>query len=148
MRLTITIASLERGQHIELKSLDELLAAEDAIMEACRTLRAYLETAATFDGREVLFDFSTEEPTVIAQAPGADHLSTIAPLPSYEETPPVPSAPGGTVEEHTGTGGFRTGNGVQEYLAQSRERWAALTPGQQVGIVLGVILLLILLFRI
>lgn len=68
MRLNITVASLQRGQHIECKSLDELLGAEDAIMEACETLRGYLDTAATFDGREILVSFDTGTPTIIAQA--------------------------------------------------------------------------------
>jgi hypothetical protein len=69
MKLNISIASLERGQHIECKSLDELLGAEEAIMSACENLRGYLETAATFDGREVVVDFTTETPTIVAQAP-------------------------------------------------------------------------------
>ena len=68
MNLNITIASLGRGQHVECKSLDELLAAEDAIMQACRNLKSYLDAAATFDGREVLFDFSGGEPEPVAQA--------------------------------------------------------------------------------
>lgn len=69
MKLTISIGSLERGHHIECKSLDELLGAEEAIMDACRSLKGYLDTAATFDGREVLVDFSTDEPTIVASAP-------------------------------------------------------------------------------
>jgi hypothetical protein len=68
MKLNITIASLQRGQHIECKSLDELLGAEEAIMSACENLKGYLETAATFDGREVLIDFSTDRPEIVAQA--------------------------------------------------------------------------------
>ena len=68
MRLNVTINSLQQGQHIECKSLDELLGAEEAILEACKNLRTYLETAATFDGREVLVDFSTGEPEVVAQS--------------------------------------------------------------------------------
>lgn len=69
MRLNITVNSLSRGQHIECKSLDELLGAEEALYEACRNLRNYLDTAATFDGREVVIDFSqAEQPQVVAQA--------------------------------------------------------------------------------
>ena len=68
LRLNITVRGLERGQHIECKSLDELLAAEDAIMEACQNLRKYLEVAGTFNGTEMVLDFSGDEPRVVAQA--------------------------------------------------------------------------------
>lgn len=68
LKLNITIGSLQKGQHVECKSLDELLAAEDAILTACKNLKAFLETAATFDGREVLIDFDTAEPVIIAEA--------------------------------------------------------------------------------
>ena len=61
LSLNITIEGLMRGQHIECKDLDELLGAEEAIMEACRSLKTYLDTAITFDGREVVIDF--DEPT-------------------------------------------------------------------------------------
>jgi hypothetical protein len=97
-KLNITIAGLERGQHVECKSLDELLAAEDAIMEACRNLQSYLRAAATFDGREILFDFSVGEPTAVASAPAAlapgisDGLPPVG-VPIVPEGPP-PSAPG------------------------------------------------------
>jgi hypothetical protein len=43
---------LVSGQHIETKSLPELIGAEAAIREACDTVKGYLEVAATFDGRE------------------------------------------------------------------------------------------------
>ena len=36
---------------------DELLGGEAAIIEACQNLKAYLETALTFDGREELHEF-------------------------------------------------------------------------------------------
>ena len=68
MRLNITVTSLQRGQHIECKSLDELLGAEEAIMIACQNLRGYLDTAATFDGREVVVSFADDGPRAIAQA--------------------------------------------------------------------------------
>jgi hypothetical protein len=68
LRLNITIRSLERGHHIECKSMDELLAAEEAILEACRSLKVYLDVAATFDGSEVLVDFATGEPVAVAAA--------------------------------------------------------------------------------
>lgn len=68
LNLNISIESLERGQHVECKSLEELLGAEDAIMTACKNLKSYLATAATFDGREVLFKFDADEPEAIAIA--------------------------------------------------------------------------------
>lgn len=89
MRLNISIGSLEKGHHIECKSLDELLGAEDAIMEACQNLRAYLDAASTFDGREVVIDFSGGTPKAVAQAIAPDpQLVSGAPLP-----PPLPSLP-------------------------------------------------------
>ncbi|GAA0326188.1 hypothetical protein GCM10009087_40640 [Sphingomonas oligophenolica] len=86
MRLTITINSLQRGQHIECKSLDELLGAEDAIMTACENLKGYLATAATFDGREVLVDFNSDQPTIVAQRTTPQPM-LVAPAPAG---PPVP----------------------------------------------------------
>lgn len=83
MNLNISIKSLEAGQHVECKSMDELLGAEAAIMEACENLKGYLDTAATFDGREVLVDFSTGEPEVVAQAAAQPVLVAL----------PAPSAP-------------------------------------------------------
>lgn len=57
LTLRITVGSLVSGQHIECKDLDELLGAEAAILEGCRNLKAYLETAVTFDGREEVLEF-------------------------------------------------------------------------------------------
>jgi len=115
MKLYVSVDTLQRGQHIECKSLDELLGAEEMIYEACRNLRTYLDTAATFDGREVLVDFSTDEPQIVAQAstptpkvvapaavsvappiaaPEPMEFSAEAPAPVYEpaqETYPSPS---------------------------------------------------------
>lgn len=68
MKLNISISSLQQGQHIECKSLEELLAAEEAILDACRNLKAFLDTAATFDGRETVVDFSSSAPQVVATA--------------------------------------------------------------------------------
>lgn len=56
LTLRVTVSNLMNGQHIACKDLDELLGAEAAIVEACRNLKAYLETALTFDGREELID--------------------------------------------------------------------------------------------
>ncbi len=57
LALRVTVDSLVSGQHIECKELDELLGAEGAIRDACGNLKAYLETALTFDGREEVVEF-------------------------------------------------------------------------------------------
>lgn len=56
LSLRCTIDSLTKGQFIECAEMEELLAAEEAIVEACQTTKAFLEAAATFDGRELLMD--------------------------------------------------------------------------------------------
>jgi hypothetical protein len=84
MRLTITVASLQRGQHIECKSLDELMGAEEAIMEACQNLKGYLQAASAFDGSEVLIDFNGDTPMVVAHATTpTPQLMAPAPAASY-----------------------------------------------------------------
>ena len=57
LSLRVTVNSLIRGQYVECKSLSELLSAEQAFIDACQSLRAYIETAVTFDGREELLEF-------------------------------------------------------------------------------------------
>jgi hypothetical protein len=57
LSLRVTVDTLANGQHIECKDLDELLGAEAAILDACKNLKAYLETAVTFDGREEVLEF-------------------------------------------------------------------------------------------
>ena len=57
LSLRVTIESLMSGHHIECKDLDELLGAEAALLHACKNLRAYLDTAQTFDGREEVVEF-------------------------------------------------------------------------------------------
>jgi hypothetical protein len=57
LSLRVTVDSLVSGQHIECKDLDELLGAERAILESCKSLKTYLETALTFDGREEVIEF-------------------------------------------------------------------------------------------
>ncbi len=57
LSLRITVDGLVSGQHIECKDLDELLGAEAAILDACKNLKGYLETALTFDGREEVVEF-------------------------------------------------------------------------------------------
>ncbi len=67
LALNISINNLLSGQYIECKEMDELLAAEEAIGEACANLRRYIDTAATFDGRQVLINYDSEEPVIIGQ---------------------------------------------------------------------------------
>lgn len=57
LALRVTVDGLMNGQHIECKDLDELLGAESAILDACKNLKGYLETALTFDGREEVVEF-------------------------------------------------------------------------------------------
>jgi hypothetical protein len=57
LSLHVTIDSLISGQQIETKSLDELMAAEEAIHEACDTVKGYLEVAAKFDNREDVTEY-------------------------------------------------------------------------------------------
>ena len=57
LSLRVTVDTLVSGQHIECKELNELLGAEGAILKACENLKAYLETALTFDGREEVIEF-------------------------------------------------------------------------------------------
>lgn len=73
MNLNITVAGLQQGQHIECKSMEELLGAEDAVISACQQLRAYLDAAATFDGRESVIEFAPE-PALVAQATPQERL--------------------------------------------------------------------------
>ncbi len=56
LSLRVTVDSLMSGEHIECKDLDELLGAEAAIVDACKNLKAYLDTAQKFDGREEVFE--------------------------------------------------------------------------------------------
>ncbi len=57
LSLNITIDSLVKGHHIEAKDMDEMLGAEEALNAACAHMRTYLDTAATFDGREQVIEF-------------------------------------------------------------------------------------------
>jgi len=49
LSLRITVDSLTRGQHIEAKSLNEVLAAEEAIHTACENIVEYIAVASKFD---------------------------------------------------------------------------------------------------
>ena len=103
-KLHVTVTSLERGQHIECKSLDELLGAEEAVMTACQNLKGYLEVAATFDGRELVIDFDGEGSRVAAQPqpqPQPPQLPVAGPAPTAvgPQAAPLTAAPAGAVRE-------------------------------------------------
>lgn len=57
MSLNVTIATLQQGHHIETKTMEELLEAEDALRSACANLTTWLDAAATFDGRETVIEY-------------------------------------------------------------------------------------------
>jgi hypothetical protein len=57
LSLRITVYSLMRGVHVECRDMIELVGAEQAIIAAGENLRAYLNVAASFDGREEVHEF-------------------------------------------------------------------------------------------
>lgn len=61
LSLNITVDGLTKGQHVECKDLDELIAAENAITQAAQATHTYLEIAKTFDGREVIVDLDAQQ---------------------------------------------------------------------------------------
>lgn len=92
INLNVSINSLQQGQHIECKSLEELIEAEDAIMMACQNLKSYLDVASTFDGREVLFDFSTGAPEAVAKAIAPSPALILEPSSQPSESFPLPAS--------------------------------------------------------
>lgn len=157
LNLNISIESLQRGQHVECKSMDELLGAEDAIMTACQNLRGYLDTAATFDGREVLVDFNTAEPQIVATATAPAPM-LIAPAATRAQAAPQPALEADatqhrTVHETAGLSpdphismGGNTGAMSQEFSVEPFVRWwQRLSGGQKIGVVLGALFILFLL---
>ena len=50
--LKITMNDLADGQHLEMKNLNEMLSAENQIVQACNNMKAFLATAKSFDGHE------------------------------------------------------------------------------------------------
>jgi len=56
MGLSVSIASLQKGHQINCPDLAELLECENAIIDACKNIKTFLEAAETFDGREILVD--------------------------------------------------------------------------------------------
>jgi UDPglucose 6-dehydrogenase len=54
--LKITADDLVRGKAIECKDLGEMLDGEQAVITACQNLKAFLEAAESFDGRELVVE--------------------------------------------------------------------------------------------
>jgi len=146
LKLNITINGLQSGQHVECKTMEELLGAEEAIMTACHTLKNYLDTAATFDGRETLIDFSTGVPAVevgaVPQAaiaaltsptagiaPPAVHASAL-PSETRASTMPFAAATASmdAYEDHSSS----TPLGLDETWAKVEEMWQQATMGQRI----------------
>jgi hypothetical protein len=151
MRLNITISSLARGKHIECKSLDELRGAEAALMDACTSLKDYLDTAATFDGRTVLISFDGEAgPHVIAQAtpqkviaPPAASLPEGEPLAIEHQLPSPYASLVGTEPASEYTSGTATHSGPD--LSQTLQQLNDLITPPNILIAVGVFLLILML---
>lgn len=113
MQLSISIASLGRGHHIECKDLEELLESEDAVRNACKNLTRYLEVASTFDGSEVVIEYVNGE----EQAHVAEHATPLleysAPSSDNSE-PPADFAPDRYVE---------MGRGARKFMDQLKDHW-------------------------
>jgi hypothetical protein len=94
MSLNISIASLGRGHHIECKDLAELLEAEEIVRNACKSVTQFLETAATFNGSEVVIEYDKGEERV--------HITQSAPpLLSYDASDSSAN-PGGQIIDQPG----------------------------------------------
>ena len=55
--LTVTIASLKAGHHIECPDLETLCKAEEEIHGVCKGLKNYLAVAQTFNGQDEVFEY-------------------------------------------------------------------------------------------
>ena len=58
LSLKLTIENLTGGKDIECKDLDEVLAAEAAIHEACENCKQYIAVAQSFDGSEQVVEIN------------------------------------------------------------------------------------------
>jgi hypothetical protein len=133
LHLTITIASLGKGQHIECKDLRELREAEETVLQACRELRDYLNVAASFNGSVVLVDFTDGEKVHVAdgaqalaalQGSGAAAIGISFQEAVFEEVPdgvgPSPSAaPGGLGADDVQALFGSFGNDMREQYART-----------------------------
>lgn len=50
LSLNVTVDSLGNGHSIDCKTLDEVMGAEEAIRQACETVKQYITLAQTFNG--------------------------------------------------------------------------------------------------
>lgn len=66
LALSVTIASLQQGHHIETKTMEELLGAEDTLRDACKNLTSWLDAAASFDGRETVIEYKNGQQLIAA----------------------------------------------------------------------------------
>jgi hypothetical protein len=156
MNLNITIDSLQRGQHIECKDLDELLSAEDELMDACNRLKSYLDTAATFDGREMIFEFNGREPVAsvnpLPPLPPAAMPASAEPLISQTDSAPAepvvaqPSPSPALNTEHVSQG--TKSASFDDYLARVNYFWNTRTKKQKIILVIVGLLALYILSRI
>lgn len=124
MSLSITVASLEKGQKIECKDLDEVLGAEEAIIEACRSMKTYLDTAATFNGMEAVVDFAGEKPLIVAEAGvvDAEFQELPPPMPPDETIVVAPAEDYRPYKHEPSAGGERTETPFAVPLVPKRKR--------------------------
>jgi hypothetical protein len=54
--LKITVSKLLRGMHIHCTDMDEVIVAKNAIVQAGKNLRKYLDVAQSFDGSEEIHE--------------------------------------------------------------------------------------------
>ena len=90
-------------------------------MDACENLKAYLAKAATFDGREVLIDFNSDQPTIVARAT-TPQPQLIAPAPALPHAPEPTHYPQHEWEPAPEPAG-------QEYVAVPERAVAAMPAG-------------------
>jgi hypothetical protein len=149
LALKITIDSLQRGQHIECKDLDEVIDAEEALKQACQNLKGYLETAATFDGGAVVIDYSKDEPEIVSQpvllaapiapAPIVEPMTTdFVASPAPEPAVGIPNFGGSTSSPQPNP--LQPALDFWNHLTHEQRKWAMIIGGVVVLIVLYEIL--------
>jgi hypothetical protein len=154
LSLNISVDSLQRGHHIECKDLNEVIATESALFSACENLREYLATAATFDGREAVIDFSKEVPQVVAPDPAAVVSAPAFPptspdaLPAPERTAPSYDMPVPAAEPTFGhSSAALSGNPFEGFAEKFKYWWAYRTSGQRIFFVIACVVLLYLIVK-
>ena len=152
LNLTITIDSIQRGQHIECKDLQEVRGAEEALVEACQSLKNFLATAATFDGGEDVYDFSGDEPKIITQRISlAPPLTEPVPIvqPHLADTPAQPAEmpPAGTPYAMSPATMPHTWDDApkQDPMQNIKKWWFGMTDAQRKFAVLGAGIIVVML---